>query len=68
MSNEPSEKLEAAEKQAAYCKKKDLPHFAPRNGICWSCQKDIYEHERTAREAGSNLITGCPWCCRSYCD
>ena len=57
----------AIEAQAKYCKDNDLPHFAPFDGVCWSCGNQIYE-KISVEEAGSKLITGCPRCCSSYCD
>jgi len=66
--------------QAAYCEQNGYPHFAPRDGLCWSCRLNIYEPvERdafsgrvttgiTVERAGSELITGCPHCHRSYCE
>lgn len=43
------------------------PHFAPMSGICWepSCRKQIYDHPNVD---GSTLVTGCPWCFKTYCD
>lgn len=29
--------------QAAYCNEKDYPHFAPKSGRCWRCNRNIYE-------------------------
>lgn len=71
--------------QAKLCEEKDYPHFAPKNGRCWNCGKNIYEPQKiiraqvterereyiygvTVEKAGSELITGCPHCNRSYCD
>jgi len=51
--------------QKEYCKQTGAPHFAPYDGICYHCRKDIvtgYE------EKWSGLITGCPKCYQSYCD
>lgn len=53
--------------QSAFCKYNKYPHFAPSNGICWGCGKQIYEKIDFSR-AISDLITGCPHCNRSYCD
>lgn len=80
----------AIEAQKRYCEEKQVPHFAPYNGICWNCNRNIYElhywkyenHVRksanpdevtlktgiSVEEAGSELVTGCPHCNRSYCD
>jgi hypothetical protein len=52
--------------QLAYCRAKGFPHFAPTNR-CWNCGRNIYDRI-TLDRAKSDLITGCPYCCRSYCD
>lgn len=52
--------------QAALCEKEKLPHFAPRNGVCWSCRRQIYGPD--GGYDGTSFVTGCPWCHRSYCD
>lgn len=57
-----------AERQEQYANEKKLPLFAPSDGQCYSCRRNIYDDERTLAEAGHTLITGCPFCCRSYCD
>lgn len=56
----------AIKAQADLCAKDGLPHFAPRNGVCWSCHRSIYEG--AGAEDGKTFITGCPHCHRSYCD
>ena len=30
--------------QADYCEKKKQPHFAPKNGRCWRCNRNIYQN------------------------
>lgn len=44
--------------------------FAPKNGICPRCGKDITEGEDgiTLEKLGNYIILGCPHCYRSYCD
>lgn len=71
---------EAIAAQKAYWERTGAPHFAPSDGICWSCHRQIYAgewvetgHSRyrsgiSVEEAGNRLITGCPHCMRSYCD
>lgn len=70
---------ESIKAQRNYCEKTGAPHFAPRNGVCWSCNKNIYEEhpwkynpEITSgidvERAATELVTGCPHCNRSYCD
>lgn len=29
--------------QEKYCNENNLPHFAPTNGQCWKCKRNIYE-------------------------
>ena len=75
---------ESIKAQRKLCIEKEYPHFAPNNGRCWSCNRQIYEeikHDRiiggvekpymtgiSVEKASSELITGCPHCNRSYCD
>lgn len=66
--------------QDEYCKEKGFPHFAPRSGVCWSCNQNIYEkivynhkdfhpwNTGLTVEQASRHITGCPHCNRTYCD
>lgn len=44
--------------------------FAPLNGRCWNCGKDITKGEKaiTVEKLGDYIITGCPYCHRSYCE
>lgn len=65
------------EAQKKYCRDNKAPHFAPEDGFCWSCGKQIYadyhehgftDHGRNLEYASTELITGCPHCSRSYCD
>ena len=66
----------AIQAQKKYCNDKGYPHFAPRNGVCFDCNKNIYQQIKrekyttgiTVEKAGSSLITGCPHCHRTYCD
>ena len=60
MSSSPGE-IDMLDKQKKYCEENNLPMFAPANGICGSCKRQI---EDTDKEH----ITGCPHCNRSYCD
>jgi hypothetical protein len=51
----------------------NLPHFAPKSGVCWNCKKNIYEPDErgfgiTTERASTELVTGCPHCFRTYCD
>lgn len=70
----------AATAQVEYCKAHNMPHFAPRSGRCWSCDRNTYQSytrtsqygERTTgitvEEAGTTHVVYCPHCNRSYCD
>lgn len=49
--------------QQDYCKEHDLPIFAPSDGHCWKCGRDIVDDEWA-----TELITGCKHCNISYCD
>ena len=44
--------------------------FAPVNGVCWNCHKNIADGENaiTLEKLGDYIITGCPHCHKSYCD
>ncbi len=55
--------------QAKYIDVNELPFFSPRNGICFACRRQIYaDGGYSVESASTELITGCPWCHRSYCD
>lgn len=43
MSNETFNVNEAIKAQAKLCKEKNYPHFAPHDGQCWDCGRNIYE-------------------------
>lgn len=66
----------AIEAQKKYCKDNHEPLFAPEDGFCYSCGKQIYSDIPTnwgtdwgyANRADKELITGCPHCRRSYID
>ena len=62
--------LKASLAQEEYCREKKMPYFAPSNGICWSCKKNIYEDliGISVEEASVELITGCPHCYKSFLD
>ena len=61
--------------QEEYCEEHSLPLFAPTDGICHRCYKNIYKrYERnekwttgyTAKEARNIHITSCPHCNASF--
>jgi len=64
VSTDTKQKIEA---QAKYCRKVRAPMFAPEDGHCYACGRQIYDRY-TVQQAGEHLITGCPYCNRSYCE
>jgi len=52
--------------QEEYCEKNHVPFFAPKDK-CWSCNNNIWE-AISEEKASNELITGCPYCHRSFCD
>jgi len=71
--------LKARIAQSKYCVDNQLPHFAPYSGFCYNCAQQIYGKGRrrmggeiedgiSVETAGTEIITGCPYCNRSYCD
>jgi len=58
--------LERIKAQSDYCSKNSLPHFAPSNGKCFKCSRQIY-NVISLELASSALITDCPYCHASYC-
>ena len=43
--------------QRKLCEEKGYPHFAPENGVCWRCHKNIYDE---IKEEGRDWRTGKP--------
>lgn len=62
-----NEEIRAKIKAQKDCCSGNAPLFAPEDGFCWSCHQQIYTRISLER-AGSDLITGCPHCSRSYVD
>jgi len=66
----------AIEAQHNLCKSKGYPYFAPVNGFCHNCKKNIFEKHIDGNfirgidvdKASKELITGCPHCSRSFCE
>ena len=58
--------------QEEYCEKHHVSMFAPgrgTGGCCYNCHSPIYiKGGISIEEAGSTLITGCPYCRRSFVD
>ena len=47
--------------QIAFCTNRGLEMFAPLDGKCYSCGREL-------RDNSNELITGCNWCHRSFVD
>ena len=65
MSEKEKTSQEKFEAQQRFCKEYELPMFADKK--CYSCGRDIWERI-SYEKASTSLITGCPFCCRSYCE
>lgn len=58
----------AIEAQRKFCKENELPNFAG-NGRCFSCGRNVYgDGGYSVEYASQRLVTGCPYCLRSFCD
>lgn len=77
MNNQTFNPTEAAKAQATYCDQHEIPMFAPSDGNCWACGRNIYDpmtyrgHEDhtygiSVEEAGKRLISSCPHCNHSF--
>ncbi len=66
------------ESQRKIIKERSWPFFAPSDGICFKCHKNIYQNYEYSDLNGNDSIsygydgkepiTGCPHCNRSFCD
>ena len=65
----------AAAAQEAYCEEHGIPMFAPKNGCCPNCCRNIYLpisngivrlYGVSVQEAGERVISGCPHCHKSF--
>ena len=60
---------EFIENQRSYCIENELPFFMPHDGYCPGCGRDIIAHLiKYGMRGNEELITGCPYCYRSYVD
>ena len=62
---------EAISNQEKLVSKLGTPYFAPADGICWKCGRQIFgtgESQITKERAAKEFITGCPHCHQTYCD
>ncbi len=64
MEDEIRDKINA---QKIYCKNRKVPFFAPKDGVCESCHRQIF-NRISLDFASQRLITGCPYCHKSYVD
>jgi uncharacterized Zn-finger protein len=53
--------------QKKYCETHQVPMFVHPRGLCWNCNRQVFE-QITIEKAGSELVTGCPFCHRSFVD
>lgn len=76
MEEETFNSVEACVAQFNLCHLKGYPNFAPGNGWCYSCRRNIYTKVDyggyssgiSVESAGKSHVTGCPHCHQSYCD
>lgn len=68
-------RVDAAYAQEEYCNEQEIPMFAPRDGQCWCCGKDIYGvsldgsvRGYSVEYASSHHITHCPFCNMAFDD
>ena len=64
---EESERREKTKLQEEYAKSIGAPCFISISGYCWSCGRDLLEYY-SDDALSKSLITGCPYCHRSFCD
>ena len=58
----------AVEAQKKFREENELPNFAG-NGVCFRCGRNVYDEGGYSVEyASERLVTGCPYCYRSFCD
>lgn len=72
MSKEMSVDREAFMKKQSECIKDgswmDGRYFMPSDGYCYHCKADLIKAHVENGNDGSELVTGCGTCHRSYCD
>lgn len=70
MSDKIFDTVSAAKAQAAYCRREELPMFAPSNGLCPRCGMDIFMGPDgiDVDEAGKRFISSCPICNGTFVD
>ena len=60
-----SDSFGKAKAQQEYCTTNGVPMYSPSDGICYYCDKQIYEDIKL-EVAESSLITRCPYCHYSF--
>jgi len=58
---------EKFEKNKQYCRDNNLPEFIPPSGKCFSCKQPVFSDGEEGPD-WDTFITGCPHCCRTFCD
>jgi len=58
-----SKRQHLIEMQRKYCRENKIPMFACSSGLCRTCGQDIVN-----KRWETELITGCPKCCRTFVD
>lgn len=53
--------------QGKYCKANNLPYFAPVRENCSNCHRNVFAGY-TMEQCKTTLITGCPFCHKSFVD
>lgn len=63
---------ECIKNQDIIVKEKGYPYFAPGDGTCYRCNRNIYQNYmiegKVSKGHGNEFVTGCPHCHRSYCE
>ena len=63
-----SEREAFLQKQRQVCREGKMPFFMPSSGYCWGCGGDVVAGEMAEGNDGRILVTGCPFCHRSWCE
>jgi len=56
------------EAQSKICAEKGWIHFAPHDGVCYDCRRNIFQNYAYPGKKGTEYITGCPHCHYSFCE
>ena len=58
---------EKFQKNKEWCRDNNLPEFIPPSGKCFSCKQPVFSDGEEGPD-WDTFITGCPHCCRTFCD